>query len=396
MADHRTHVVVIGGGYAGTVAANRLQKGAGAVVPDVTLINPRSHFVERIRLHQLVAGSDDAVVDYSEVLSDKVHLVTDRATRIDPAARRVNLASGEPLVYDYLIYAVGSGVTAPAVPGAAEFAYHISEFEHATRLRHALDDAGPAAAVTVVGGGSTGIETAAELAEQGRPVTLVCGGVLGPYLAAPGRRSVARRLAELGVTVFHGPASTVTEVTREAVTLADGREVPSAITVWTAGFAVPELAADSGLSTDAAGRMITDETLTSIDDPHIVAAGDAATPSNQPLRMCCASAAPLGAQAADTVLSRIAGTTPAPLNVAVAGQCISLGARTAILQVARTDDTALPVYVAGRAGAAVKKAAYSASIKFLAREARRPGSLIWLKGGNRRQRLADESGVSIT
>ena len=81
------------------------------------------------------------------------------------------------LDYDYLIYAVGStGVVPAAVPGAVEFAYPIAEFEQAERLRGALDELHPAAPVTVVGAGLTGIETASELAEQGRPVTLVCGG----------------------------------------------------------------------------------------------------------------------------------------------------------------------------------------------------------------------------
>ncbi|EUA29995.1 NADH dehydrogenase domain protein [Mycobacterium xenopi 4042] len=79
------------------------------------------------------------------------------------------------------------------------------------------------------------------------------------------------------------------------------------MTVWTAGFGVPDLAARSGLSTDALGRLLTDETLTSIDDPRIVAAGDAAAPSGQPLRMSCQAAGPLGVQAANTVLARIAG-----------------------------------------------------------------------------------------
>ncbi len=392
MVDTRTHVVVLGGGYAGTVAANRLR----LADTDVTLVNPRPQFVERIRLHQLVAGRDDAVVDYAEVLGEGIRLVTDRATRIDAAARTVALASGDTLHYDYLIYAVGSGVAAPTVPGAAEFAYPIAEFEHATRLRAALDDLPPTTALTVVGAGSTGLETAAELAEQGHPVTLVCGGVLGGYLSAPGRRSAARRLAKLGVTVLDGPAATVTAVTRHAVTLADGREVPSPVTVWTAGFGVPDLAAASGLSTDEAGRLITDETLTSVDDVHIVAAGDAAAPSNQPLRMCCASAAPLGAQAADTVLSRIAGTAPPPLTVALAGQCISLGSKAGVFQLSHTDDTATPLYVGGRAGAALKKAALTASVKLLAREARKPGSLIWLKSDKRAQRLADTERVTAT
>jgi NADH:ubiquinone reductase (H+-translocating) len=71
--------------------------------------------------------------------------------------------------------------------------------------------------VTVVGAGPTGIETAAELAEQGRPVTLVCGDVLGPYLHPDGRRAVARRLAGLGVTVLQGPGAAVTAVTPGAV-----------------------------------------------------------------------------------------------------------------------------------------------------------------------------------
>ncbi|MGE2723429.1 NAD(P)/FAD-dependent oxidoreductase [Mycolicibacterium pulveris] len=393
MVDTRTHVVVLGGGYAGTVAANRLQAAANC---DVTLVNPRPQFVERIRLHQLVAGRDDAVLDYTEVLAEAVRLVTDRATRIDAAARTVALASGDTLDYDYLIYAVGSGVAAPTVAGAAEFCYPMAEFEHATRLRAALDDAGPAVALTVVGAGSTGIETAAELAEQGHPVTLVCGGELGPYLSAPGRRSVARRLAKLGVTVLDGPGTTVTAVTQNAVTLADGRHVPSPVTVWTAGFGVPDLAAASGLSTDALGRLITDETLTSIDDARIVAAGDAAAPSNQPLRMCCASAAPLGAQAADTVLARLAGTAAPPLNVALAGQCISVGSKAGVFQLSHTDDTATPLYIGGRAGAALKKAALNASVKLLAREARKPGSLIWLKSDKRAQRLADTEKVTAS
>ncbi len=49
-----------------------------------------------------------------------------------------------------------------------------------------LDDLHPDAPVTVVGAGLTGIEAATELAEQGRKVTLVCGGQLGPTLSGAG------------------------------------------------------------------------------------------------------------------------------------------------------------------------------------------------------------------
>jgi NADPH-dependent 2,4-dienoyl-CoA reductase/sulfur reductase-like enzyme len=118
-----TEVVVIGGGYAGVLAANRLTQRDDITV---TLINARSTFVERIRLHQLVGGSYDAVVDYREILADGVRLVVDTVIRIDAAECTVALATGGRVGYGYLIYAVGSVCDGSRVPGAAEFAYPIA------------------------------------------------------------------------------------------------------------------------------------------------------------------------------------------------------------------------------------------------------------------------------
>lgn len=376
----RTKVVVIGGGYAGTLAANHLRM-RGDI--DITLVNPRPKFVERIRLHQHVAGNYDATVDYGSLLGDGIKLVVDAATRIDTANRTVQFASGrQALPHDYVIYAVGSTGAVPAsVPGAVEFAYPIAELEHAQRLRAAMDELHPDAPVTVVGAGLTGIEAATELAEQGRNVTLICGGRLGPYLSEPGRRSVARVLAKLGVVVLE--TDIVTEVRPDAVVFADGAVRPSAVTIWTAGFGVPQLAANSGLRTDAMGRLLTDETLTSMDDPRIIAAGDCASPSGVPLRMSCQSASPLGAQAANTVLSRVAGTAPAVIDQAFSGACISLGRKSGILQFAHKDDTAVNVYLTGRLVAPIKEAVCKGTLWALRREASKPGSAFWVKGGPR-------------
>jgi NADH dehydrogenase FAD-containing subunit len=384
MTEKNARVVVVGGGYAGVLAANHLLQRPGI---DVTLVNPRPAFVERIRLHQLVAGNHGAVVDYRELLGSGVRLVVDSVRRIDTGARRAEMESGPDLDYDYLIYAVGSTTPLPAsVPGAAEFAYPLAELEQAARLRTRLDDVPTIAPVVVVGAGLTGIESAAELAEAGRAVTLV-GDILGPSLSTAGRRSVAKRLSKLGVTVIDGPAAVVTRVSKHAVTLSGGRELPSAATIWTAGFGVPELAAASGLSTDALGRLLTDETLTSIDDPRIVAAGDAAAPSDQPLRMSCQAAMPLAAQAANTVLARLAGAEPAVINQAFTGSCVSLGRGAATIQVAHTDDSPREFYIGGRAGAWVKESVCKGTLSFLRKEARKPGSYFWLKGGKRAERL---------
>ena len=385
--NQRTHVVVVGGGYAGTLAANHLRQRPDV---DITLINPRAVFVERIRLHQLVADTHAATVDYGTLLGNSIRLVVDNAEHVDTGARRLLLASGNELAYDYLIYAVGSTGAIPAVlstvPGAIEFAHSVADLESAQRLRYALADLpSEIAPITVVGAGLTGIETASELAEQGRPVTLVCGGILGPTLSKRGRRSVAGQLRKLGVNVLESVA--VKEVRRDAVVLTDGAVLPSAVTVWTAGFAVPDLAVRSGLSTDAIGRLLTDETLTSIDDARIVAAGDAVAPSSQPLRMSCQAALPLGAQAANTVLSRIAQSTPAVLNQAFVGQCISLGRARGTVQLSHTDDTPVNLVVAGRTGASIKEAICKGTLWGIRREAAKPGSYVWLKGGKRPGRV---------
>lgn len=381
---HLTRVVVIGGGYSGILAANHLRARADV---DVTLVNPRPKFVERIRLHQMVAAGYDAGVDYGTLLGDGVRLVVDKAVRIDAAARTVVLESGRELDYDYVVYAVGSTGTVPTtVPGAAEFAYPIAELEQAQRLRTALEQLHPAAPVTVVGAGLTGIETAAELAEQGRNVTLVCGGRLGPSLSEPGRRSTAKALSKLGVTLMEDDV--VAEVRADAVVFADGAVRPTALTIWTAGFGVPDLATASGLSTDHIGRLITDETLTSVDDERIVAVGDCAAPSNEPLRMCCATATQLAPQGANTVLSRIAATTPAEFEYAYAGSCISLGRHAATVQFTRKDDTPVNVYFAGRAVATFKEAVCKGTLWAMRRSARKPDWTFWLKGGPRPRQAA--------
>ncbi|MGW8631936.1 NAD(P)/FAD-dependent oxidoreductase [Streptomyces sp. NPDC055793] len=364
-------VVVVGGGYGGVSAANRLARRDGVAVK---LINRRSDFVERIRLHQLLTGSDDAVASYDEVLGGDVRLVVDEVTRIDVQEHRVLLAGGDPVPYDYLVYAVGSGASDPGVPGASEFAHSVSDLEAARRLRSVLAAAPAQAPVTVVGSGPTGLETAAELAEEGHRVTLVCGGVFGPSLHARGRRPTARRLAALGVTVLEGRGTRVTEVTADAVRLEDGRDVPSTVTIWTAGFRIPDLAARSGLRTDPEGRLLTDATLTSVDDVHVVAAGDAAAIAGRPFRMSCQAAVQLGPGAATTILRRIAGKSPSPVRMLFAGQCLSLGRTEGVTQFSYPDDRVNALHVSGRPGAGIKEIACRFTLRQLVTGARRATS----------------------
>ena len=113
MTEQKTRVIVIGGGYAGVLAANHLRLNENV---EITLVIARQKFVERIRLHQLVTGSDDAVVDYSDILGEGIGLTVDSVTRIDAPRRRIELAGGGELTCDYVIYAIGSHGATPGRP----------------------------------------------------------------------------------------------------------------------------------------------------------------------------------------------------------------------------------------------------------------------------------------
>jgi NADH dehydrogenase len=117
-----------------------------------------------------------------------------------------------------------------------------------------------------------------------------------------------------------------------------------------------------------------------------------AAPSNLPFRMSAYAAGCLGAHAADTVLARIAGQQPEPINLSFPAMCISLGRRAGIFQFAHKDDTAMRLYLGGRTGAKLKELSCKASVKHLANEARKPGSHTWPKGDKRQEMLQAKRG----
>lgn len=113
-------VVVIGAGYAGVMAANRLAA-AGRSDVGVTVVNPRPDFVERVRLHEHAAGATHAVRPLSGLLHRDVRL---RVATVETIAERsVRLDDGGALAFDHLLYAVGStaahDLPGPRTPGTS-------------------------------------------------------------------------------------------------------------------------------------------------------------------------------------------------------------------------------------------------------------------------------------
>ncbi|HEY2206990.1 MAG TPA: FAD-dependent oxidoreductase [Pseudonocardia sp.] len=343
-------VLVIGAGYAGVSAARRLSRSDARV----TLLNPRPEFVERIRLHQLTVGNRDATIPLARLLPTSTELVLGTAETVDAAAHRVRLTDGRTLDYDHLIYAVGSRAHTDVVPGAAEHGVTIGELDGALDARRRLAALRDGAAVTVVGGGLTGVEMATELAEQpGRRVRLVTDGPVAPSVGDRGRDYLRRYLAGQRIELIEHAG--VAEIDPAKVLLADGRALDSDLTVLTTSFTLPELALRSGLPVSGRGALLVDPTLACVGAPDIVGAGDGALVDGNPVRMSCQAAIPLGVHAAETVLHRAAGTEPRPLRTRFTGQCISLGRRSALWQRSDSADRPTSFILTGRPGALLKE-----------------------------------------
>ncbi|WP_051854951.1 NAD(P)/FAD-dependent oxidoreductase [Streptomyces sp. NRRL B-1347] len=347
------HIVVLGAGYAGVVAAKSIAKQPGT---RVTLVNASDLFVERVRMHQVAAGQPVRQRRIAELLTGApVEFVVDRVVSLDTERREVVLAEGAPLVYDTLVYALGSRAAHDAVPGAAEHAYPLAVAEDADRLRARLTAGGT---VTVVGGGLTGIEAASELAET-RPelkVRLVTGDAFGAALSERGRNHLRRVFARLGVEVRDN--ARVAEVREDGVLLTDGALLPADTVVWTTGFRVPEIAREAGFAVDDHGRMLVDATLRSVSHPDVYAIGDAAAArrqDGQELRMACATGLPTAAHVAQSISDRLAGRTPPPLRFRYVNQCVSLGRRDGLIQFVRDDDSTVERVLTGRFAAWYKE-----------------------------------------
>jgi NADH dehydrogenase FAD-containing subunit len=350
-SGHR--IVVLGAGYAGVLAAIRLARRTRRGGVAITLVNPSDRFAERLRMHQVAAGQELADHRLPALLAGTgIEFVRGWATALDPEARRVTVDGTRELHYDTLVYALGSGTDTSLVPGAEAHAFTLDDPRNAHRFAARLAElAATGGAVAVCGGGLTGIEAAAEIAEShpALDVTLISRAEPGAMMGDRARAHLHAGLARLGVTVRTGAA--VTKVLPDGVELAGGEVVPARMRLWTAGVTVPRLAADAGVDTDAHGRITVDATLRSTSHPEIYAIGDAAAVT-QPwgqIHGTCQSGMPTGQYAADAIARRLrGGPVRRPFRFGYVHQPVSIGRRDAVIQFTHADDSPRRLYLKGR------------------------------------------------
>ncbi len=385
--------VVIGAGYAGMTAAMSLAartRGRGDV--RITLVNPQPRFTERMRLHLTASGQEVADLRIPELVAGTGIVFTEGwVTAVDAAARTVRVDDERTLRYDTLVYALGSVADTESVPGADVHAHTLDSAAGAGLLAAGLERLAAGATVVVVGGGLTGVEAAAEIAERHPALRVLLLGRTEPgsLLGAKAQAHLGAGLRRLGVRVRAGVE--VAKVLPGGVELVDGEHVAADLVLWTGGVRVSPLAAAAGLTVDERGRIVTDPTLRSVSHPDVYAVGDAAAVRQNygVVHGTCQSGMPMAAYVARAVARALKGgrgrqgRRVEPFRFGFLYQCVSLGRRDAVVQFTRPDGAPGRFALTGRRAVGVKESVTRAPWEVYGRIGRygAGAAAIWRKGG---------------
>lgn len=294
--DARPKVVILGAGFGGLTLARKIAKRA-----DVTVVD-RHNYQTFLPLLYQVASAGLAADHIAHPIRGAlrglgVEFRMGSPIAIDTQRNTVKLDSSELLEYDHLVIALGSETTDFGIKGVAENALGMKSVHEALRIRgevmrHFEDlcriDDGSTLDIAIVGGGPTGVEMAGAIAELARgplrrdherasqriAISLIeAGDRLLPSFHPRLSERTRRDLTGLGVKVLVD--TKVAEVHSDRISLADGSEIPSLITIWAAGVRGESTAEKLRLPIHR-GRIKTDRTLRVEGYRNIFAIGDVA------------------------------------------------------------------------------------------------------------------------
>jgi NADH dehydrogenase len=357
----KPHVLILGAGFGGVYVAKRLLKQVKAGRIDLTIVNRTNYFLFTPLLHEVATGAltpGSVAEPLREVFYKKnVRVIQGNIDSIDTVNKKV-LILGTPVSYDYLVIATGAETNYYGIAGAEKFSYPLKNLYDAARIRSRIIDSFEKAALSkepaerarllsfaVVGGGATGVEMAAELAEfadgiahryyshmnwapHDVQISIVDTGPELLQMFAPKLRAVAaNRLKKEGVAIHLN--TSVTSVTAEGLTLSTNMSIPAATVIWSAGVKAIIPKFDGAQPGIFKGRMTVNDNfiLTGVDSSlfsGVFVLGDAAA-YPKPVPMLAQAAESQAKAVADNVIASIKGRPLSGFNFNSKGGMVSLG-----------------------------------------------------------------------
>ncbi len=365
MSEERTtHVVIVGGGFAGVACAKSLTDSKAV---RVTLIDKNEYHQFQPLLYQVATAEltpKDIAFDLTSIFPSGGGVEVRKAEVVsaDPNSRSVTLDTGDTISGDVLVLAAGTQPNYFHTPGADEFAFPLYSLDDAERVRSRVlqlfQDASDnpealkegALTFVVIGAGATGVETAGALAELVRDVMphvyqhlafaaaqviLVDLGhvVLGPF-SDEAHTYAAKQLQRRGVQLRLGVAAK--EIAADHVILSDGTTIKTHLTVWGGGIMAAPLAASSGVGQGRGGRIDVLPDLTVEGHPGVYALGDFANiPSGDEsaLPQLGSVAQQSGDWAARNILADLAGESRQTFHYHDKGIMAMIGRQAAVAEI---------------------------------------------------------------
>ena len=359
----RPRVLILGGGFAGVGAAQKLEHADA----DVVLVDRHEYHTFQPLLSQRASGLLEVtagghslrdLVGHHDI--NTVHRGT--VSSVDLAAREARFEDLPPMTYDYLVLGVGAEVNFFGTEGATEHAFPMYTLPHAVNLKdHLLErwdavDHDPALIedgalnVVVVGGGPTGVETAGAVAElyrsvfakdypsigqdEARVILVEAGPELFSMFKPKLREYATKALTERTVEVKTG--ETVAAVAPNRVTLKSGEVINAHTLVWGAGLQGNHFVQSLDLELERGKRIGVGDDLTLPGHPEVYVVGDVAaiydTKREQVLPQLGSVALQSGEHAGETIARRIAGKKTKPFAYKDKGTMAAIGRRAACVE----------------------------------------------------------------
>lgn len=382
--EHRHKVVILGGGFGGLAAAQKLKRAP----VEVTLIDKRNFHLFQPLLYQVATGSlspGEIAAPLRSVLSGQknTRVLLGEAVDVDPDARRVILSDGGTFKYDSLIVATGSQTSYYGKDAWRQWAPSLKSVEEATAIRHKIlyafeeaeraeteEEARAWLTFVIVGAGATGLELSGALAEIAREtlrhdfrkiqpqearIILLEGAprVLGAFpedLSGKAEKLVMR----LGVEVMKNV--TVTNIDAEGVKFKRGDAsdwLATRTVLWAGGVTTTafgaRLAQRTRAETDRGGRIKVQSDLTIPNYRNIFIIGDlahAVDEKGKPLPGVAQVAMQGGAYAAKTIRARVKGKQPpGPFHYFNKGDLAVIGRAAAVANIFGVHVSGLPAWL---------------------------------------------------
>jgi len=356
----QTHLVIVGGGFAGLWAA----RGLANAPLRVTLIDRCNHHLFQPLLYQVATAglsAPDIAAPLRHILRHQanVTVLLGEVVGIDKDSRLLTLARGEAIHYDMLLLSAGSG---HGYFGHDEWATHapgLKTLDDALAIRRQVlmaferaeteaDPARRAAWLTfvIVGGGPTGVELAGTLAEISRHTLRrefrrIDPGQARVILAEAGQRVLStfpeslseaarRQLVRLGVDVRTGAA--ISSIDGEGVRFGE-HHLATRTVLWAAGVSASPLARALGVPLDRAGRVLVQPDLSIPGCGEIFVAGDLASimQDGRLVPGVAPAAKQMGTHVARAVRARLAGQAAPNFHYADYGNLATIGRMAAVV-----------------------------------------------------------------